>query len=156
MEILSVIANLFLNGQDGCSSFCTSACMDDQMWSLIFAKAVRCSSSRVTALVMQSAMPMHDYCIDRDVYASYFFVSFWLCLDSQFVINSCGPGMYSILMLYWCIHSSIVWSLYDRLATFWSIAISGWWSVITLTSWATVVVIFKPCAVPRTSLSVLL
>ena len=63
------------------------------------------------------------------------FVS-WLCLDSQSVMNSCGPCLCSILMLYWCIHNSIPWSLCDRLATsFLKIAISSLWSVIMLTPW---------------------
>ena len=34
--------------------------------------------------------------------SSCLFVS-WLCMDSQSAMNTCGPGLYSIL--YWCIQS---------------------------------------------------
>ena len=37
----------------------------------------------------------------------FLFVS-WLCLDSQSAINSHGPALYSILMLYLCTHSGIL------------------------------------------------
>ena len=32
----------------------------------------------------------------------------WLCLDSHSTMDSCGPGLYSILMLYWDILNSIL------------------------------------------------
>ena len=60
----------------------------------------------------------------------------WLCLVSLYVMNSCGPGFYGIEMLYWCIHSSFLWSLCDRLVTFSSnISTSRLWFLITLTSY---------------------
>ena len=39
--------------------------------------------------------------------SSSLFVS-WMYLDSQLVVNSCGPGFYNILMLYQCILNSIL------------------------------------------------
>ena len=60
----------------------------------------------------------------------------WLCVDSQSVMNSCSPCFfYSIIVLYWCIYSSILWSLYDRHAVlFINIATSSLWYVITFNS----------------------
>ena len=62
-------------------------------------------------------------------------VCLWLCLVSQSVMNSCGFGLYSILMLYWCICSNILWNICGRLAiSFFNSATSSLWSVITFTS----------------------
>ena len=59
----------------------------------------------------------------------------WLFPDSQSAMNSCGPGLYSIFMLYWWMHNIIPWGLCDRLTTsfFLKIVTSRLWSVITLT-----------------------
>ena len=55
---------------------------------------------------------MTPNCIDVDACAWYCLSLFilWLCLDSQPVMGSCSPGLYNILMLYWCIYSDILWS----------------------------------------------
>ena len=83
---------------------------------------------------MQSGMSMHDSIALMVMHlpgiSSSPFVS-WLCLDSQPMMNSYGPGLYSILMLFWSICSSILWSLCDRLPTsFLNIATNGLWSVV--------------------------
>ena len=73
--------------------------------------------------------------------------------------NSCGPGLYSILVLYWFMHSNNLCSLCDRLAmSFLSITTSDLWSVIMLTLWANQkwLNLSRLCNIPRTSLSVLL
>ena len=50
----------------------------------------------------------------------FFVCVFWLCLDSQSTMNSCGPGLYTIIMLCRWIHSNILWSPCDKLITsFW-------------------------------------
>ena len=95
----------------GSSSFCTSASVDDQPQSMSFDSMSRCSSSIVAILisstVMQSGMSAHDYYIDDNPHAGYFFISVsWLFLDSLSVISNCGPRLYSILMLDWWISSS--------------------------------------------------
>ena len=50
--------------------------------------------------MMLMVMHMHRNC-------SSLFVS-WLCLDNQSAMNNCDPGLYSVLMLYWCIPSRVV------------------------------------------------
>ena len=68
-------------------------------------KVLRCSSSKVTSLiscaVMQSGMSQHDsitlMVMHMPGISSSLF--FWLCLDSQFVMNTCSHGLYSILIL---------------------------------------------------------
>ena len=54
--------------------------------------------------------------IDGNVHSLALFV-LWLDLDSQFVMNSAASGLYSILMLYWFIVNTILWSICDKLAT---------------------------------------
>ena len=71
------------------------------------ANALRCSSSMFISLtpsdVMKLCMSWHDsialMVIHMPTISSSLFV---LCLsqDSQSAMNSCGPGLYSILMLY--------------------------------------------------------
>ena len=66
--------------------------------------ALRCSYFRVTSLissaVMQSGMSIHDSTVLMVIcmpgISSLFL---WLCLDSQYAMNSCDPGLYSIPML---------------------------------------------------------
>ena len=38
-----------------------------------------------------------------------YFYLFCSCLDSQSAMNSCGRGVYSVLVSYLCIHRSILW-----------------------------------------------
>ena len=55
----------------------------------------------ISLAVLQSGMSIYDYCIDGDTHTWYFFISIlWLCLYNQSAMNSCGPGMYCIPMLY--------------------------------------------------------
>ena len=73
-------------------------------------------------------MIMHIHGISLPLFVS------WLGLDNQSAMNSCGPGLHSIFMLYWWIYNSILCSLCDRHATsFFKIATSGLWCVIMLT-----------------------
>ena len=111
-----------LNDWFGCNFFCTSAFLDGQPYSAWSDRIPRCSSTRVTILissvVMQSGVAVHD--IDGYGHTRYFFISVcpWLCLDSQSAMNSYSPGLYSILILYWWICNSILYSLCDRLAKY--------------------------------------
>ena len=66
--------------------------------------AMSCSpsinTSFISSAVMQSGMFMHVSIVLVVIYVQYFCVSvLWLCLDSQSVINNCGPGLNSILTL---------------------------------------------------------
>ena len=76
--------------------------MDGQQQIISSANALRYSSSRVAVRLLQSGMSVHVsialilMCISG--ISSALFAS-WLCLNSQSVMNSCGPGLYSILML---------------------------------------------------------
>ena len=82
----------------------------------------KCSSCWVVTLissaVMESHMSVHNpivlHCIPGISLSLY--VS-WFCLDSPSAINSCGPGLYNILMLYWWIHYSILCILCGRFIT---------------------------------------
>ena len=52
--------------------------------------------------------------------------SSWFSQDSQSAMNKSGPGLYTILTLYWCILRRICCSLCDNVATsFLNIATSG-------------------------------
>ena len=134
MAAPSTIAASFLKDQLGCSSFCTSVFVGGQLQRISLATVLRCSSSRVSVVCLHSSIAVMVKCIPG--FSLSLFVSS-LCLGSQTMMNSCSPGLYSILMLYWCICSSILWSLCDRLVTsFLNNATSGLWSVITLASLA--------------------
>ena len=88
--------------------------VDGRLWSMSSANALGCSSSKVTSLIcsafMQSGMSVHDSIVlmvmCMPAISSSLFV-FWLCLDSQSVMNSSSPGLNSILM-YWFIHNTIL------------------------------------------------
>ena len=107
IAIPSMSSILSLNNQYSSISLCTSALVDGHVWSIGSANALRCSSSRVTILmsaaVMQSCMSIYDsialFVMQMPNISSSLFVV-WLCLESQIVMNSCGPDLYSILMLY--------------------------------------------------------
>ena len=45
---------------------------------------------------------------------SVFFFSFLICLESQSTTNKSGPGLYTILTMYWCILRRIHCSLSDN------------------------------------------
>ena len=47
---------------------------------------------------------------------SSFLFAVWLCLDRQSAMKSCGPDLYSILMLYWCMYNTSLCNLSDKLA----------------------------------------
>ena len=79
------------------------------------AKELRCSSYTVIYLIsyalMQSGISVHNSIMLMVMHMPGISISpfvYWLCFDSQPVMNRCGPGLYSILMLCWCIHSSIL------------------------------------------------
>ena len=67
----------------------------------------RCSSFSVVILI-SSALMESGICLcltllcSGNAHAQFFFISVCLIviLDSQSVVNSCGPGLYSICMLY--------------------------------------------------------
>ena len=137
----SMIAVSTLNDQYGSRSFCTSALVDGKLWSMRSESMLTCLSSSVAIpisfAVMQSSMSVHDIVALMvtqmpGILSSHF--GFWLCLDSQPVMNRCCSVLYGILMWYWCILNSIAWCMCDRLAiSFLNITTSGLWSVITLT-----------------------
>ena len=142
MAFPSLIAVSSLNYLYGCCSFCTSTFVDGQLWTTCSDRIPKCSSSSITILIssalMQSGMAIHNsialMIMPIPDISSYPFV-LQLCLHSQSAMNSCGPGLYSILMLYWWIHMSILCSLCDRLATSLEISTSRLRSVITLSLW---------------------
>ena len=117
MAILLFIAISSLNVQYGCRSFCTSALTVGQPCNTYSDSKLRCSSSMVTDLisspVMQSGMSMHDYGIHGYVHSQHFFVSVYLMVVFGWPIHyeQLGLGWYSILMLYWWMHSYILCSL---------------------------------------------
>ena len=91
-----------LNDQYGYSSFCISAFLDGQPQSMNSANVLRCSSS---------GMSVHESCIFILMCMpsiSFSLFVLWDFLDGQSAVNSCSPGLYIIMMLYWCIHSSIL------------------------------------------------
>ena len=57
----------------------------------------------ISSAVMQSGMSLHEsialMVMHMPGICCVLFDS-WLCLDSQSAMNNCGPGLYSILMLY--------------------------------------------------------
>ena len=145
---------------------CISVFMDGQTQSITFAKALRCLSSRDASLISSAAMlsgtSLHDsialmvICIP-DISPLLFVLL--LSLDSQSAMNSCGPGLYTILMLYWCICCRILWSLCDRLETsFWNIADISLWSVnhSDIFGEAVLVTLSRPCSMPSAFLFMLL
>ena len=137
-----MIAISSLTIQYGCSSFCTSASVDDQSWSTCSDRMPRCSSSSVaihiSSAVKQSGISVHDsiaLIIKHIPGISSLFIShcFWI---ANLQMNSCGPGLYSILMMYSWMCNIILCSLHDMLATSFSKTVtSSLCSVITLTSW---------------------
>ena len=86
-----------------------------QLWSTNSASALRCSSSRVASFfssaVTQYCISVHDSITFMVVHipsiSSSQLVSH-LYQDRESVMNRCGPGLNSILMLSWCIHSSML------------------------------------------------
>ena len=58
-------------------------------------------------------------------------LSLWFCLCNQSAMKRSGPGLYSILTLYWCILSSVHWSPYNSVAaSFWRLPLmvcDQWW-----------------------------
>ena len=62
MAIQSTVALLSLNDQYGCNSVCTTVFVDGKLWSMAFAKALRCSSFSflISSAVLQSGIPVHD------------------------------------------------------------------------------------------------
>ena len=55
----------------------------------------------ISSAVMQSGMSVHDIAfMIMHIPRSSSLITSGFCLDSQSTINSCGLGLYSILMLY--------------------------------------------------------
>ena len=101
------------------------------MWSL------SCVACLISSAIIHSGMSLHVSVtlIFRFIHRIPLPLSLsWLCHDNQSAINSCSPGLYKILMLYWWMYSRI---LSDRVViSFLKIATSGLWSIIMLTSQA--------------------
>ena len=70
--------------------------------------------SGMFAVVCIASIFMSMPCISASLF------SVWLCLDSQSVMKSSGPGLYITLTWNWCILRGMHCILYDRVATsFW-------------------------------------
>ena len=96
-----MIIALSLNDQYFCSSFCTSAFDDDQLWSVSSESMPKCSSSNCATVI--SSGIMHGSIAFVVTHMSFISLSpfvAWLCLDTQSVMNNCGPGMCGIHVLY--------------------------------------------------------
>ena len=110
----SMIGILSLNDHYGCSSFCTSALNSAKQQSTVCESMPMCLSSSIaipiSSTLIQSGMSVYDSFALMMMHMSgislSLFVS-WLCLDNQSVKNSCGTGLYSIIMFNGCILHSI-------------------------------------------------
>ena len=74
----------------------------------------------ISSAVMQSGMCIHDSVIFMVMFISGISSSLfvlWLYSESQFNMKSCSLDLYSILMLYWYMHSNILCILCDKIAT---------------------------------------
>ena len=142
IAVLSMIAISSVNDHYGCGSFFTSALVDDQPWNTNSDSMPMCLSSSIaisiSSAIIQCGMSMHDSLAFMvlhipEIYSSLYFGYAWIA-SLHWIAEV--PGLHSILMLYWCILSSILWSLCNRLAiSFLHITISSLCYVITLTSW---------------------
>ena len=107
-----------------------------------FDNTLMCPSSMVTthiySAVIHYDMSMHasiTVMLMPSLPISLHLLTLWFCLDSQYAMNNCGPGLYRIHMLYQWMHNSIPCCWGDRLAmSFLKIITGGLWSIITLTS----------------------
>ena len=131
-HVMTAISSL--NDHYGCLSCCTSGSLNGQPENIHSDSMPMCWSSSDTVLISPAVRNLLMVIHTPGIFSSLM-VS-WFCLDSQSAMKSCGPGLYIIVTLYWCIINSILWSLCDRLATsFLKIATIGLWSVVMLTSW---------------------
>ena len=92
----------------------------------------------ISSVVIQSGMSVHDSIALMVMHMPAVSSSVsWLCLDSQSAMNNCVQGLFCILTIYWWILNDILYSLCDKLATFFlKIPTRVLWSVIMLTTWA--------------------
>ena len=114
MANTSMIAVSSLNDQHGCSSLCSSVFVDGKLWNMSSANSLGCPSPRPVSLI-SSAVILACLCMTHIALIVMYMPGFssslsvlQLCVDSQSVTNSQGPGLYSILMLYLCICNSIL------------------------------------------------
>ena len=68
-------------------------------------------NGKIWTAVTKSGMSVHDSILLMAMHmpgisSSPFIL--WLCLDSQTIMNRCGPGVCGTLMFYWFIYSSIL------------------------------------------------
>ena len=102
IAVQSMIAISSPNDQFGYLSFCTSALVNGQPWSMSSESMPMCLSPSVAILILPQmscnpCMILLHLC-NADVW-DFLISMWWLCLDSQSAMNSCGPGLYNILML---------------------------------------------------------
>ena len=95
-------------------SICTLVLVDGMLQSKTFVSKPMYPSSgiaiHISSTLLQSSMSIHDtiaLMLMHHAWDFFIFVCLMVCLDSMTAINVCGPGMCSILMLYWCILNSI-------------------------------------------------
>ena len=133
-----------LSEQNSCRCFYNSAYIDGQP------QGMSCNSMSMYSLssianyilsaLMQSGMSVHDLNTLLIMYMPGISLSLsvsWLCMESQSTMNSCGPGLHNLLILYLCIlniiHWKHVWWVYS---TFLGIFImSNLWLVIIFILW---------------------
>ena len=122
MAILSMIMMSSLKDQYGCTSS-TSASVDGQPCITYTDSMPKCSSARVASLVssavMQSGISVHDSTTFMVMHIPGISSSLscgcaWIAKST---VNSCGPGLYRIPMLYWWMHNNILCYLCDRVTT---------------------------------------
>ena len=93
---------------------CMSILGDNQLCHMSSFKALRCSSSKsdsfISSAVMLSGKSVYDSIPSLNLCMPGISSSFYLllCLDCQLMMNSCGCGLYGILVLYQYIHSGIL------------------------------------------------
>ena len=105
--ILLMTAISSLKDQYGCISFWTSAFVAGWPYNTYFNNTSMCSSSRIgcnmSSAVVHSMMLAHvsiTFMFTVIMYISSPLFILQLCLDNQPAVNSFGPGLYRILMLY--------------------------------------------------------
>ena len=112
--IASITAITFLKDQYSCTSFRTFTFIAGQQWNTHFDNMPMCSSSIIASHISFAIMHSGMFVLTSIPAICLSFPILLLCLDSQSAMNSNGPGLYRIPMLYQWMCNVILCSLCDR------------------------------------------